>query len=59
MSSYGDRFYSFNNHDLKDYVKFKKVLLEFSKFYNLESYNLKDIDKYLWQLGKEKFPKKY
>lgn len=54
-----DGFYSFNNHDLKDYVKFKKILLEFSKFYNLESYNLKDIDKYLWQLGKEKFPKKY
>ena len=54
-----DGFYSFNNHDLKDYVKFKKILLEFSKIYNLESYNLKDIDKYLWQLGKEKFPKKY
>ena len=54
-----DGFYSFSNHDLKDYVKFKKILLEFSKFYNLESYNLKDIDKYLWQLGKEKFPKKY
>ena len=54
-----DGFYSFNNHDLKDYVKFKKILLEFSKFYNLESYSLKDIDKYLWQLGKEKFPKKY
>ena len=24
-----------------------------------EEFNLKQIDKYLWQLGKEKFPKKY
>lgn len=25
----------------------------------LENYNLKDLDRYLWQLGKDKFPKKY
>lgn len=30
-----------------------------SEFYDLELYNLKDIDKYLWQPEKEKFPKKY
>jgi hypothetical protein len=54
-----DEFYSFSKHDLRDYVKFKKIFWEFRKFYNLESYNPKDIDKYLWQLGKEKFPKKY
>lgn len=54
-----DGFYRFSNDDLKDYVKFKNILLKFSRFYDLESYNLKDIDKYLWQLGKEKFPKKY
>jgi len=27
-------------------------------FYDLEEYSLKDIDKYMWQLGKEKFPNK-
>lgn len=54
-----DGFYRFSNDDLKDYIKFKNILLEFGKFYDLATYNLKDIDKYLWQLGKEKFPKKY
>jgi len=55
----GDGFYRFNNNDLKNYIKFKNILLKFREFYNLAPYNLKDIDKYLWQLGKEKFPKQY
>jgi hypothetical protein len=42
-----DWFYKFGNDDLKDCVKFKNILLKFSKFYDLELYNLKDIDKYL------------
>ena len=54
-----DRFYKFGNDDLKEYMKFKNILLEFSNFYDLAPYTLKDIDKYLWQLGKEKFPRKY
>lgn len=28
-------------------------------FYKLESYTVKEIDQYLWQLGKANFPKKY
>lgn len=54
-----DGFTHFKNDDLKKYSDFKNILLEFKGFYNLEPFNLKDIDKYLWQLGKEKFPKKY
>lgn len=54
-----DGFSNFKNDDLKDYMHFKKILLEFQSFYELEEYNLKDIDKYLWQLGKVKFPQKY
>lgn len=53
-----DRLFNFKKIDLKDYAKFKKVLIEFKKFYNIDEYNLKDIDKYLWLLGKEYFPKK-
>lgn len=53
------RFSNFKKSDLKDYSKFKRVLIEFKKIYNIDEYNLKDIDKYLWQLGKEYFPKKY
>lgn len=54
-----DKFAKFNKDDLKDYVKFKDILIRFKKFYNIDKYNLRDIDKYLWIAGKEYFPKKY
>lgn len=54
-----DKFYFFKASDLKDYSKFKDVLINFKKYYGIDEYNLKDIDRYLWQLGKEYFPKKY
>lgn len=54
-----DGFSVFTNVDLKDYIRFKGVLIDFRKFYNLEQYNLKEIDKYIWQLGKEYFPNNY
>ena len=54
-----DNFYEFGNEKLKDYVSFKNILIEFRRYYSLEQFNLKEIDKYLWQLGKEKFPKNY
>lgn len=52
-----DNFSAFMNEDLKDYVKYIEVLLDFQKVYGLEKYNFKDIDKYLWQVGKDYFPK--
>ena len=54
-----DKFAEFSRKDLKDYRKFKETLLKFRKFYNIEEYSLKDIDRYIWQLGKEKFPNHY
>ena len=54
-----DRFAKFVKDDLKDYIKFRNVLLEFKKFYDIDEFNLRDIDKYLWIAGKEYFPKKY
>ena len=54
-----DGFSIFNNADLKDYVRFKSILIDFQKYYRLEAYDLKQIDKYLWQLGKKYFPKDY
>lgn len=54
-----DRFTSFKTSDLKDYVKFKETLINFRSFYGLDQYNLKEIDRYMWQLGKEYFPKSY
>ena len=54
-----DRFATFHNKDLKQYGKFRDILLSFRKFYDLEDYDLKKIDKYLWLAGKEYFPRKY
>ncbi len=53
-----DKFSSFKMKDLKDYRKFKGILLDFQRYYKLERFNLKEIDRYLWLLGKEFFPKK-
>ncbi len=54
-----DSFSDFVDGDLKDYVKFKCILMDFRAFYGLDKYNLKQIDQYVWQLGKNYFPKNY
>jgi len=54
-----DSFSKFKKADLKEYELFKSILLDFQKFYNLEQFDIKHIDQYLWQLGKEYFPKNY
>ncbi|MFA7275881.1 MAG: hypothetical protein WC043_03660 [Pseudobdellovibrionaceae bacterium] len=50
-----DNFHSapFKGDDLKDYKFFCEVIRQFRKFYGLEKYTLKEIDRFLWQLGKE------
>jgi len=52
-------FSDFQDGDLKDYVKFKSILIDFRAFYGLDKYSLKQIDQYVWQLGKDYFPKNY
>lgn len=54
-----DAFSKFKKEDLKDYTKFKRVVIDFRAFYNLNQFTLKDIDRYIWQLGKEYLPRKY
>ena len=54
-----DSFSDFQDSDLKDYVKFKVILIDFRTFYGLDKYNLKQIDQYVWLLGKNYFPKNY
>ncbi len=54
-----DNFSKFKNNDLKEYGLFYSILTEFQCFYNLDKFNLKEIDKYLWQTGKEFFPRNY
>ncbi len=54
-----DCFASFADGALRNYVQFKGALIDFRLFYGLEEYNLKQLDKYLWLLGKDYFPKNY
>lgn len=54
-----DKFYTFKNEDLKTYHKFIDILNAFQAFYGLQQYNKKDLDRYLWQLGKRYFPNSY
>lgn len=54
-----DHFAQFSNHDLKHYPTFKSILLSFRTYYDLTQYGVKDLDRYLWLLGKEFFPKIY
>lgn len=59
ISKKRDKFDDFTKEDLKNYKTFKKILITFKNFYKIDEYDLKEIDKYIWQLGKEYFPKKY
>ena len=36
----------------------KNVINEFQRFYRLERFSVKELDRYLWQLGKKYFPLK-
>ena len=50
-------FANFKKADLKTYPKFKRVLKQFQNFYKLDDFDLKQLDRFLWQFGKEYFPK--
>lgn len=53
-----DGFADFGFNELKRYEVFANVLKTFAAYYGLQRYSLKDLDRYLWQLGKDKFPQK-
>jgi hypothetical protein len=54
-----DRFALLSNGELRDYHVFKNILNSFRDYYSLTAFSLRDIDLYLWQLGKEQFPNSY
>lgn len=54
-----DKFSEFKKKDLKNFENFYQVILDFMKYYNIDDKNMKDIDKFLWIYGKEKFPPNY
>ncbi|HQM85688.1 MAG TPA: hypothetical protein PLD55_13505 [bacterium] len=52
-------FSNFRKTDLKQFIRYREILEDFRRYFGLDRYNLKEIDKYLWQAGKEYFPRKY
>jgi len=51
-----DQFDSFLHQDLLKYDRFRQIVRNFQRHYHLTTYNIKDIDKFLWLAGKEYFP---
>ncbi len=54
-----DQFTSFKNSELRQYEIFWNAINTFKNFYSLNEFTLRDVDVFLWQAGKEFFPKKY
>jgi len=54
-----DKFHDFQNADLKCYPSFKRTIDLFMQFYGLEEFNYKQIDQYIWQLGKDYYKRNY
>ena len=50
-----DGFMAFKEADLKKYSSYYNIIQSFKSFYGLQAFSVKQIDKYLWQLGKEVF----
>ena len=48
-----DKFAEFSNNNLRQYKLFMEAIEQFQDYYHLEGFTLRDIDRYLWQLGKE------
>ena len=47
-----EHFSSFKREDLKNYSKYMSVIRAFQQRFGLMQYNIKQLDQYLWQLGK-------
>lgn len=52
-------FFSFRKQDLKLFPNYVNTLIQFRIFFGLEKFDLKEIDRYLWLVGKEYFKKNY
>jgi hypothetical protein len=49
-----DRFADFTwQHELTDYLTFKRAMEAFREQYGLEAFSFKELDKFLWSYGKE------
>ena len=51
-----DRFSAFKRNDMwSDYLKYRQIIEDYRQFYGLTEFSFKQLDKFLWQYGKECF----
>jgi len=50
-----EKYYTFKNNDLKNYKSFMEVYHAFIEKYKLEKFSLREVDWYLWILGRNTF----
>jgi hypothetical protein len=50
-----DGFMVFKEANLKEYSSYYNIIQSFRSFYGLQEFSVKQIDKYLWQLGKKAY----
>ena len=50
-----DKFSKFTLKDLKNYERYMAVIRDFQCYYGLTQFTVKQLDHYLWQLGKENY----
>ena len=51
-----DNFNNFHRQDLWQYERFKSIIVHFRDYYNLASFSIRDIDKFLWLAGQKYYP---
>ena len=54
-----DAFTAFAKDELREYPRFISIMGEFRRFYGLEAFSLRQIDIFLWIVGKEYFKRSY
>ena len=52
-------FGEFRKDDLKNYSRFIEIIRSFQTYYKLAKFSLREIDVFLWLVGKEYFPRNY
>ena len=48
----------FDKEELKDYTRFQQIMNHFKNQYDFGKFSLRDMDKFIWAMGKEKFPRR-
>jgi hypothetical protein len=54
-----DQFSKFKNDDLKSYPKFIEIIERLRDYYGVNAYSLRELDVFLWLVGKQYFPNNY